>query len=266
MWCQHCQQDVPAIAHSVGGEVVCVRCQQGFETPPSLRMFEFESSDDSENGADNTSQDPVENLTDWQTDCKFRHLAQTLRNTDSHSASRYQGLSTTYTHHNPPQDLVSETDPWDPSGALADYDQTTPTNHRGNGWAGQIMAWLLVFFGVVALASGAILTSWSLLEDLPLYWDVGVTLAFAGQGLLILGLVLVLLFLWQNSRSATSKLQEVHWQLSSVQRTAQTIVGLRNGNAPAFYAELARGASPATLLANLQGQVDQLNVKLKRNA
>ena len=75
MWCQHCQQDVPAIAHSVGGEVVCVRCQRGFETPPSLRMFEFDSSDDSENGADNTSQDPVENLTDWRTDCKFRHLA-----------------------------------------------------------------------------------------------------------------------------------------------------------------------------------------------
>ena len=109
MWCQHCQQDVPAIAHSVGGEVVCVRCQQGFETPPSLRMFEFDSSDDSENGAANTSQDPVENLTDWRTDCKFRHLAQTLRSTDSHSANQYQGLSTTHTHHNPPQDLASET-------------------------------------------------------------------------------------------------------------------------------------------------------------
>ncbi len=266
MWCQHCQQDVPAIAHSVGGEVVCVRCQQHFKTAPPLRMFEFDSSDDTEDEATGAPQNPIENLTDWRTERKFRHLAQTLRSTDTRSGSRYQGLPTAHTRYDPPQDLMSETEQQDPNCALAGYDQTTPARQRGNAWVGQVMAWLLVFCGVVALASGAIMTSWSLLEDLPLYWDVGLTLAFVGQGLLILGLVLVLLFLWQNSRFATGKLQEVHWQLSAVQRTAQTIVGLRNGNAPAFYAELARGASPTTLLANLQGQVDQLNVKLGSNA
>ena len=261
MWCQHCQQDVPAIAHSVGGEVVCVRCQQRFENSPPLRMFEFDSSDDTKDGATDAPQNPIENLTDWRTDRKFRHLAQTLRSTDTRSASRYQGLPTAHTRYDPPQDLVSEAEQPDPNHALAGYDQTTPARQRG----GQIMAWLLVLCGVIALAGGAIFASWSLLEEVPLYWNVGLALAFAGQGLLILGLVFVLLFLWQNSRYATGKLQEVHWQLSTVQRTAQTIVGLRNGNAPAFYAELARGASPATLLANLQGQVDQLNVKLGSN-
>jgi hypothetical protein len=37
---------------------------------------------------------------------------------------------------------------------------------------------------------------------------------------------------------------------------------MRTGGAPAFYAELVRGASPQMLLTNLKGQLDQLATRL----
>jgi hypothetical protein len=63
--------------------------------------------------------------------------------------------------------------------------------------------------------------------------------------------------LWRNSRYATNKLQEMHAGLGQLQNTADTISAMRGG-APAFYADLARGASPQLLLSNLKGQLDQL--------
>ena len=82
-----------------------------------------------------------------------------------------------------------------------------------------------------------------------------------GQGLLIFGLVLIAARLWRNSRYASSKLIDVHSQLGQLQHTADALTTMRSG-APAFYAELVRGASPQMLLANLKGQLDQLATRI----
>jgi hypothetical protein len=37
---------------------------------------------------------------------------------------------------------------------------------------------------------------------------------------------------------------------------------MRSGGAPAFYADLVRGASPQVMLANLKGQIDQLATRI----
>jgi hypothetical protein len=79
---------------------------------------------------------------------------------------------------------------------------------------------------------------------------------------LILGLVMVVSRLWRNSRFATNKLQELHARLAQLQSTADTISAQRSGGAPAFYADLARGASPQILLSNLKGQLDQLATRV----
>ena len=91
-----------------------------------------------------------------------------------------------------------------------------------------------------------------------LYWNLAIGLTLGGQGTLIFGLVLVVSRLWRNSRYATGKLQDVHARLGQLQHTADALTAMRSGGAPAFYADLVRGASPQVLLANLKGQLDQL--------
>ena len=79
-----------------------------------------------------------------------------------------------------------------------------------------------------------------------------------GVWLLIGGLVGVLTSLWGNARQATRRLTQIQEELSQVQRTAETLLDQKPGNTSGFYADLARGASPTILLANLKGQIDHL--------
>jgi hypothetical protein len=95
-----------------------------------------------------------------------------------------------------------------------------------------------------------------------LYWNYAVGLAMAGQGTLIFGLVLVISRLWRSSRYSAAKLQDVHIRLGQLQQSSETLAATRTGGAPAFYADLVRGASPHVMLANLKGQVDQLATRV----
>jgi hypothetical protein len=88
----------------------------------------------------------------------------------------------------------------------------------------------------------------------------------AGQGLLVFGLVLVVSRLWRSSRQANGKLQDAHARLVELQHATEVLTTTRTGGAPAFYAELVRGASPQMLLANLKGQLDQLATRLGGDA
>jgi hypothetical protein len=127
--------------------------------------------------------------------------------------------------------------------------------------AGQIFAWLVVALGALVLGVGICLIAWSISNNETTHWNVALGLALGGQGGLIFGLVLVVSRLWRNSRFASLKLQEVHARLAELQQTADVLATMRGG-APAFYADLARGASPHMLLSNLKGQLDQLAVRL----
>lgn len=127
--------------------------------------------------------------------------------------------------------------------------------------AGQILSWLIVAGGAIALLAGIALIGWSLAQTQMRHWNLALGLALGGQGALILGLVMVVSRLWRNSRYAANKLQELHARLGQLQNTADTISAMRGG-APTFYADLARGASPQMLLSNLKGQMDQLTWRL----
>jgi hypothetical protein len=105
--------------------------------------------------------------------------------------------------------------------------------------------------------------SWSLSAHTVVNWNLALELALGGQGLLIFGLILVVSRLWRHSRYAAGKLQDVHARLGQLQHTAEVLTTMRaGGGAPAFYAELARGANPHMLLTNLKGQLDQLATRL----
>jgi hypothetical protein len=124
------------------------------------------------------------------------------------------------------------------------------------------MAWLIVFAGVLTLIGGLGLLGWSLSIHDTTFWELALGLTLGGQGLLIFGLVLAITRLWRSSRYAANKLQDVHVQLGQLQHTADSLLAKNSAGAPAFYADLVRGASPQVLLANLKGQVDQLATRL----
>jgi hypothetical protein len=124
------------------------------------------------------------------------------------------------------------------------------------------MAWIVVLVGMLGLAGGVALISWSLSSADMMYWNHAIGLALASQATLILGLVLVISRLWRSSRQSAAKLHEVHARLGQLQQTSETMAATRAGGAPAFYADLVRGASPHVMLANLKGQVDQLATRV----
>jgi hypothetical protein len=124
------------------------------------------------------------------------------------------------------------------------------------------MAWLIVVAGGVALFAGIGLIAWSLSADEMKHWHLALGLSLGGQGTLILGLVMAVARLWRSSRHSNQRLQEVHARLAQLQHTADALTAMRTGGAPAFYADLVRGASPQMLLANLKGQLEQLSTRL----
>jgi hypothetical protein len=160
----------------------------------------------------------------------------------------------------PPQELLdqfAQTPPPTIATSVASAPKTRPSRTT----AGQIIAWLIIAFGTITLLAGIGLIAWSLSKNELQHWNLALGFAIGGQGALILGLVMAVSRLWRNSRYATNKLQEMHAGLAQLQNAADTISATR-GSAPAFYADLARGASPQLLLSNLKGQLDQLASRL----
>jgi hypothetical protein len=190
---------------------------------------------------------------DWQARRRIRELARKLRH---EMASRRR--------IDPAQNLFEELADRTARPIIAPASYATPRHSAPprRPELGQFIAWLIALFGAVALGCGLGAIGWSIAHGGTEIWDPAIGLTLAGQGILILGLLLVVTRLWRNSRSASGKLQEVHTELGQLQRTADSLAGMRSGGAPAFYAELVRSASPQMLLTNLKGQIDQLATRL----
>jgi hypothetical protein len=191
---------------------------------------------------------------DWQLRRRTRELGRKLRHDTAGPQRRVDSPQNLFA------DLAEQTaSPIVDPGSYARQAQTTKSPGPEFG---QFVAWLVTLLGFASLASGLGMIAWSIAHGGSEYWDHALALTLAGQGLLIFGLVLVVTRLWRNSRYASGKLHDVHTELGQLQRTADALSAMRSGGAPAFYAELVRGASPQMLLTNLKGQLDQLATRL----
>jgi hypothetical protein len=194
---------------------------------------------------------------DWFIRQRSRELHRALRRPMHFGSSVGTFTPSTAKRFDPPQGLLDQYTQT-PSPNVTTATAPSIARSRQNGTtASQVFAWLVVAAGTITLVAGIGLIAWSLSTKQLQHWNLALSLALGGQGALILGLVMVVSRLWRNSRYASNKLQEVHARLGQLQNTADTISATRGG-APAFYADLARGASPQMLLSNLKGQLDQL--------
>lgn len=261
MWCSNCQQDTPAVAHALHGRIVCSQCQQ----PMRSSTFQLDTQisdngialDGPEMASSHDSAPP--RTRQWS----VRDRARLLNTADmQHRPSSARKIATR--RFDPPQitfdDIKLATSPEQQVLATQLSTVSGPAVRR-RPEGGQFSSWLLVVAGALALVGGIGAIAWSLSAGRPDIWNLALALTLGGQGTLILGLVLVVARLWRNSRYATGKLQTVNAQLVQLQRTADELAAMRGG-AQAFYADLARGASPQVLLANLKGQLDQLTTRM----
>lgn len=145
-----------------------------------------------------------------------------------------------------------------PSAAVASRKSVSDDGPRT-----QVAAWLIGAVGASAIGLGIGLGGWSLIGDRPELWNPALAAAIGGQGLLIVGLMQLLASLWNAARAASGKLSLMHDELRRLRRHADDAAGRNHATAAAFYADLARDASPDQMVGNLRGQLDQLASRLR---
>jgi len=267
MWCNTCQQDTPGVAHATTGRIVCPRCQQSkrSQRPPIASCVSDEGIALDEQPLPSKAAAAPFRKDDWSARQRVRSLARELKRPGIIPRPSTPIIESGRHRFEPPQDLFAAVEAaTSPSAAPAmpRHPASAPQSSR-RAEGSQIIAWLIVMLGVLALAAGVAQIAWSFSANAVVNWNLALGLALGGQGLLIFGLILVVSRLWRHSRYAAGKLQDVHARLGQLQHTAEVLTTMRaGGGAPAFYAELARGANPHMLLTNLKGQLDQLATRL----
>ena len=253
MWCSTCQQDVPAIGEPGTAKSVCARCRSTLRLPHAVGISEAGIELDDASALELVDDRPPQVADEWQLRRRTRELGRKLRHDTPSLKPRVDASQNLF------DQLAERTAA--PIIEPGSYSQPRSPAAAPRPEFGQFLAWLVTLLGVVALSTGLGGIGWTIAHGGSEYWDSALALTLAGQGLLIFGLVLVVTRLWRHSRYASGKLQQVHAELGQLQRTADALSAMR-GSAPAFYAELVRGASPQMLLSNLKGQLDQLATRL----
>lgn len=256
MWCRHCKQDVPAVAPATDGAVHCARCHGTLDQPAFATGVS-----DAGVGLDQESRqaaEPQKRLASLDDAYRLDDMRRTIRGAQRRASGAPRVL-----RFDPPEQLVEQSRVEAPNDTPPKprVDQPARDNHRPTQW----VAWMLALAGAMGLGAGLGLMFWSLTEARPELWDWGVGATLAGQGLLIIGLVQLIASLWHSSRAANSTLRGVHHELRRLGRTTESLLGANSSTAASFYADLARGASPEMLLANLKGQVDALSNYVSRD-
>jgi hypothetical protein len=269
MWCSTCQQETPGVVNAASRRIVCSRCHnpvQKGKLPHNTRICDEGLALDELTlvAAGSTTKAAPLRTDDWAARERVRTVIRELRRPNPTISDLTHHASIDRFRFDPPHDLFGQIEqatlPSLAAPVALPVTNATLQNQRSS--SSQIVAWLIVLAGLLTLGCGVGLIAWSLLHNQMRHWNLAMGLAISGQGVLILGLVLVISRLWRSSRYAAAKLQEVHATVGQVQRASESLVAARGSSAPAFYADLARGASPHILLANLKGQVDQLATRV----
>lgn len=126
--------------------------------------------------------------------------------------------------------------------------------------------WAVLLLELLAFACGAALIGWSFVGKWTELWNLGVPIEVAGQVSLLLGLMLQLERIWQNSRYAVRKLEQFDSKLYNLQQSAAMLGATHTSAAQAFYSHMADDADPHMLLADLKGQLDLVAMSISKRS
>jgi hypothetical protein len=246
MWCQHCGQDVPAIAAKIGAPAGCSRCGRVSDSSHRVEAMRPKEAAVSE---------------EWSTDRRMRRIGRSLRTPLRLASSENLDGAV---HWVDAFSIVDDRIPAASTNAAAPVHRSV-RGRRASELRTQWVAWFALTIGLGLATGGVVLMGMGQFGEFPEFWQWGVGVTLAGQAFLIAGLTRVLMSLWNTSRAADHRVSEMQHELAEVGRTAEAIIAQRAGGPSGFYGELARGASPTMLLANLRGQIEHLATRMHQN-
>jgi hypothetical protein len=253
MWCPQCGQEVPGVTLSMSGRMTCARCGGPLGPSDAQNRRGDGLADAAAHGVDlgaPSGRERHSRYEQWRLDQQVRDVQA--------KAGRWHRV---------------DQRPAPPMAASPPHSYSYPRRgrspKRGRKRArpprrSSFIAWAVLSLGLTAFACGAALLVVSLLEQRQDLWNIGIPVAVGGQVGLLLGLALQLERIWQNSRDAVRKLDEVDTQLCELERTTSLMHVTHGSAAQAFYAHMAHDASPELLLADLKGQLDLLAEEVAR--
>jgi hypothetical protein len=120
----------------------------------------------------------------------------------------------------------------------------------------------LLSLGLMAFVCGGVLLGWSWYADRADLRILGMPIALGGQLGLLLGLLLQLDRLGDDSRRTNDQLDTVDQRLDDLKQTATLLSTTHSAPSQAFYSHMAGAANPQLLLADLKGQLDLLAMQV----
>jgi hypothetical protein len=203
----------------------------------------------------------VSDLDDWRTDDQLRHIERVLnfhhkrpgRSSESSTVRQFR-VDSAHDDFGVRKGANSNR----PKTSKLKLDDSAP---KGSPLL-SFLTWTAIVLGTAALVGGGILLGYSILENRPDVWNIGLPLVIGGQIVLLIGLAMQLDRVCRDHRAAATKLGEVDRELHDLKTATAILETERNPRAGAFYAHFADGANPHLLLADLKGQLDLLAVKI----
>ena len=232
MWCSHCQQDVPAVARLVDGPLVCSRCRHEL-----VRDTVRESSaTETQLEAPALEEGPWFRtyLEDEESRQRMRKIDRQLRN-----PYRYDPPVSRFLEAPGPPALQSEVQ----FKSIARQAKEQPRSAK--------TAWhisLLIAGGTVGLLGSAGLLVWSLAFRMPHIWQWGISATLVAESMLILGLTLMAIRLWKNSRRLNQQLDGMGHQLQEIQQQTGELAGSQPSTSQHYYHHFSQAASPHFLV------------------
>ena len=252
MWCADCQQDVPAVAPSADGPLICPKCHE--------QIAPGEAQSPIDTGVNLETFRPPGSFDEAEPDFAFDPLAREEAHQQLRSIGRK--LRSTYHSDHTSCSVWSSGPDWLPGEDALPVVRTRANSPGSSQQKASVFLSILLAGGVFALAAGIMLLVWSAAFQLPLVWQWGMTVTFAAEATLVVGLVWMAVRLWGNSRRMNRQLAGIDQQLNDMHHLTGSLIGSRLSASQHFYDHYNQEASPHLLVANLRGQMDQLSRRL----
>jgi hypothetical protein len=126
--------------------------------------------------------------------------------------------------------------------------------------------WLLLGLGLAVFTCGAFLIGYSLLGERDELWDVGAPLVLVGQATFLMGLVLQLDVLWQQSKETDQTLRDLDKRLNTAQLAPSARPSTPVDTSLSRIHSAPQGiAGPHLALRNLKGRLDAFGARLGKH-
>ncbi|MCA9247898.1 MAG: hypothetical protein KDA42_12300 [Planctomycetales bacterium] len=259
MWCQACQQDIPAIS-TAEGRYCCARCGGPAgrieAAPAELPLGEIPDYGIDLTRCDAPPATPDALLASWKIDDELRQAESVLR-INSNVCDETKSAGRLSHRFDPPEIDLRSLQQAQALTMARESRRPVQSAVRGSS-----LAWTVLSFGLMTLVCGGVLLGWSIIAHRDALWNVGLPIAIGGQCALVIGLLLQLERLWQSGRYSQEKLAEVDQRLADLNTQTAMLSTTHSTASRAFYSHMSEGASPHVLLADVKGQLDLLTLRL----